>query len=84
MNKFQRTREEQRRYISENLHLLEPEDLKELFAAIRQRKTNPNAIKELAARKKQELEELQAQLLDGKNTEQFRRALVEDMEGGVA
>lgn len=84
MNKFQRTREEQRRYIIENLHLLEPEDLKELLTAINQRKTNPNAIKELATRKKRELEELQAQLLEGKTTEQFRRALVEDMEGGEA
>lgn len=84
MNKFQRTREEQRRYIIENLHLLEPEDLKELLTAINQRKTNPNAIKELATWKKRELEELQAQLLEGKTTEQFRRALVEDMEGGEA
>lgn len=56
--------EERAEYIRQNIHLLQPEDLRELADAVRaSRSGDKGAIKRLADKKREELEELRKQAI---------------------
>lgn len=62
-SRYGRTPEQQRAYITENIHLLKSDDLKELVAAIQVSKAGDGgALKKLVANKRAELTGLQEKL----------------------
>lgn len=82
-SKFSRTPEEQRRYITDNLHLLSDQDVIQLLNAMRASKRGDKAaIRRLVERKEQELKELEQHLLNGHSFHTFQQAVIADLEAG--